>query len=148
MNELIRLIRNIRTEMQIPPSEKTELYLSGSKQSLEWQKASTHQTLISSLTPTTHVHFSEHEPTLFGSSALWGGLKLTIPLPASLKGKEKARLEKEREKLEKMREGCEVKLANPEFRSRAPQEIIQKLEENLFQTQRQLHDIADKLRDL
>jgi hypothetical protein len=31
-------------------------------------------------------------------------------------------------------EGCKVKLANAEFRTRAPQEIIQKLEENLSQT--------------
>jgi valyl-tRNA synthetase len=146
MNELIRLIRNIRTEMQIPPSEKTELYLSGSKR--EWQMARDHQALIYSLTPTATIHFTEQEPNLFGSSALCGKLKLTIPIPTSLKGKEKARLEKEREKLERMREGCEMKLANPEFRARAPQEIIQKLEENLSQMERQLQDIAMKLENL
>lgn len=148
LNDLIRAIRNIRTEMQISPAEKTDLYLSGSPSSPEWSQASEHREIILALTPTAQLYFSESEPTHFGASALWGGLKLTIPIPESLKIKEKARLEKEKEKLEKLREGTETKLANAEFRSRAPQEIVEKLEKNLAQTKLQLGDIDQKLQAL
>lgn len=148
MNDLVRAIRNIRTEMQISPSEKTELYFSGSKTSAEWEQASTHREIILSLTPTSQIIFSEHEPTFFGASALWGGLKLTIPIPETLKAKERLRLEKEKGKLVKMREGTEEKLANVGFRNRAPQEVVAKLEQNLAQTNRQLDDIIHKLKKL
>ncbi len=148
MNDLVRTIRNIRAEMQISPSEKTDLYFSGSKTSAEWKQASTHREIILSLTPTSQIIFFEHEPTLFGASALWGGLKLTIPIPEALKAKERSRLEKEKEKLVKMREGTEEKLANVEFRNRAPQEVVAKLEQNLAQTNRQIDDIVHKLNKL
>jgi len=133
--------------MQISPGEKTDLYFSGPK-SNEWNLAKAHQEILLALTPTANIHFSEEEPKLFGASALWGSLKLTIPIPESLKAKEKSRLEKEKEKLDKMREGSEAKLGNAEFREKAPQEVVQKLEENLAQTNRQLADIAQKLKDL
>ncbi len=147
MNDLIRAIRNIRTEMQISPAEKTDLYFSGDK-SAEWELAEAHQEIILALTPTAKILFSKNEPKLFGSSALWGSLKLTIPIPESLKAKERTRLEKEKEKLEKMRVGTEAKLANAEFRTRAPQEIVNQLEQNLAQTKRQLGDIQEQLKRL
>ncbi len=148
MNELVRTVRNIRTEMQIPPSEKTDLYLSGPSDSHHSKLASSHRSILLSLTPTARLIFSEKEPSLFGASALWGALKLTIPIPESLKAKEASRLEKEKEKLEKMREGTQSKLANVEFRSKAPQAVVEKLEENLLQTERQLEDISRKLASL
>jgi len=148
MNELIRTVRNIRTEMQIPPSEKTDLYLIGTPSASEWKLASEHRSLLLALTPTAALHFSEKEPLLFGATSLWGALKLAIPLPESLKAKEKGRLEKEKEKLEKLRDGTEAKLANAEFRAKAPREVVSKLEDGLSQTKRQLDEIAAKLRHL
>jgi valyl-tRNA synthetase len=47
-----------------------------------------------------------------------------------------------------MREGTESKLANAEFRAKAPQEVVEKLEQNLSQTMRQLEDIANKLKKI
>lgn len=146
--ELVRLIRHIRTEMQIPPSEKTPLYLSGVPHSNEWHFANDHQDLILALTPTSEILLSEETPSLFGASALWGPLKATIPIPNSLREKEGKRLEKEKEKLTKQKLSTESKLSNEEFRSKAPQEIIEKLEQNLLQTERQLEDIEEKLKSL
>ncbi len=144
MNEIVRSIRNIRAEMQMPPSEKTELIIFAPAQ--KWKKAHEHQNIITALTPTAKVTFTEHEPASFGASALVGSLKLMIPIPESLRAKEKTRLEKEKEKLEKLLESTQLKLSNEDFRSRAPREVVEKLEHGLKQTQKQLADIETKLK--
>ncbi|MBM3183929.1 MAG: valine--tRNA ligase [Chlamydiae bacterium] len=146
--ELIRTIRNIRAEMQLPPQEKVEVYLSGSSSSLEWSLSKEHQNIVLSLTPTTQLHFLEKEPAFFGASSLFGSLKLTIPMPESLKTKEKERLLKEREKLEKLKIGTEGKLANEEFKTKAPKEVVEKLERSLFETHRALEEISSKMKKL
>ncbi|HSX10524.1 MAG TPA: valine--tRNA ligase [Chlamydiales bacterium] len=143
MNELVRQVRNIRAEMQLPPSEKTELILCSAPQ--HWKTAEAHQNILTALTPTTKVTFTTHEPASFGASAIVGPLKLMIPIPESLRAKEKSRLEKEREKLQKLLESTQVKLSNQDFRSRAPREVVEKLEETLTQTQKQLAAIVLKL---
>ncbi|HSX38383.1 MAG TPA: valine--tRNA ligase [Chlamydiales bacterium] len=147
INEIVRVIRNIRTEMQIPPSEKTALYLIG-QESREFHLAKQHQRILLSLTPTASLIFSQSEPKCFGASALWGNVKLVIPIPETFKAKEKMRLEKEREKLEKLKKSALAKLSNREFRSKAPQEIVKNLEKNLEQIKRQMEEIAAKLKTL
>jgi valyl-tRNA synthetase len=142
---MVRAIRNIRTEMQIPPQEKTELLLFGPS-SREKTLAENHTSILLALTPTLQVSFVENEPSSFGATAMVGHLKLFIPIPESLKGKETARLEKEREKLEKLIESTTAKLSNPDFKARAPAEIVQKLEHTLAQSKKQLQDIIAKLK--
>lgn len=146
MNEMVRAIRNIRAEMQLPPSEKTELFLFGSAKMHEWKTAEAHQDILTALTPTSKITFSAQEPSSFGASALVGHLKLMIPIPESLRAKEKSRLEKEQEKLEKLLVGTQAKLSNEEFRSRAPREVVEKLEHALSQTEKQLAEISLKLK--
>jgi valyl-tRNA synthetase len=148
LGEIIRAIRNIRTEMQIPPSEKTDLYLIGAKGSSLRALAEEHQNLLLALTPTAQLFFVEKEPPLFGSSAPIKDLLLSIPIPESLRLRERARLEKEREKGEKLYLATQEKLNNQEFRLRAPQEIVAKLESALLNTQKMLEEIALKLKSL
>lgn len=144
--EMVRVIRNIRTEMQIPPSEKTDLFLFALPNSREEALVRKHAEILLSLTPTASMTFSQKEPAFFGATGMVGSLKLSIPLPASLKMKEKARLEKEREKLEKLCESTRGKLAHPEFRSKAPPSVVQKLEQTLIQAEKELREILEKLR--
>lgn len=144
MNELVRQVRNIRAEMALPPSEKTELIILGTPK--DWEITEQYQSILTALTPTAKITFTTKEPTSFGASALVGPLKLLIPIPESMKAKEKARLEKERDKLDKLLESTQGKLANEEFRSRAPREIVEKLEQALSHTQKQLLEIAHKLK--
>jgi valyl-tRNA synthetase len=144
MNEMVRSIRNIRAEMQIPPSEKTELILCGAPH--YWNTAEAHQNILTALTPTAKVTFTAQEPASFGASAIVGNLKLMIPIPESLRAKEKTRLEKEQEKLQKLLESTQIKLSNDDFRARAPREVVEKLEHTLAQTQKQLAEISLKLK--
>lgn len=139
LSDIVRQVRNIRAEMQLAPSEKTELIISGDAAHIK-----KHENILTSLTPTTKVIYTEEESTEFGASAMVGSLKLKIPIPESLKLKEKMRLVKEQEKLAKVLESTKAKLLNEEFRSKAPAHIVQKLEETLLQTEKQLADIAEK----
>lgn len=148
MLEMVRAIRNIRAEMQLPPSEKTELFLVGAPETSEWKKAKEHSSILSALTPTLKITFPAEEPASFGASALVGSLKLFIPIPDSLKAKEKTRLEKERERLEKLKESTASKLANEDFKAKAPAHVVSKLEETLAQTEKQLTEITQKLQTL
>ncbi len=146
--DLVRIVRKIRTDMQIPLSEKTKLYFSGEKASEDWDLIEKNQGLLLALTPTETIFFSETEPQGFGANALWGTLRLTLPLPEALKEKEKARLYKEKEKLEKARLETASKLDKPEFREKAPAEIIAKLATNLKVAKRQIEEIDQKLLQL
>ncbi len=146
MQELIRAIRNIRAEMQIPPSEKTDLVVIGTGH--EVKMAQNHASMMSALTPTQEITFADQEPNLFGATAIVGELKLFIPMPESLKQKERLRLEKEQEKLVKTIESTQMKLANEDFRSKAPKEVVEKLENALLQNEKQLHEMREKLRSL
>jgi valyl-tRNA synthetase len=146
VNETIRAIRNIRAEMQLPPSEKTELFVIGAPSDSSLTK--THQNILTALTPTAKITFTQEEPASFGASAIVGKIKLMIPIPESLRAKEKLRLQKEQEKLQKLLESTEAKLANEDFRARAPREVVEKLEQALTQTKKQLLEISSKLQSL
>ena len=142
----IKQVRNIRAEMQLAPSEKTDLIIVGNGSELK--TAQEHQNILSALIPTKTVTFERDEPSFFGASALIGNLKLIIPIPDSLREKEKNRLIKENDKLEKLLLTTKQKLSNEEFRSRAPKEVVEKLEISLSQTEKQLLEIAGKLKEL
>jgi valyl-tRNA synthetase len=146
MNELVRCVRNIRAEMQLAPSEKTELVIIGQRE--DWKWVLENESILTALTPTLKVSYQEKEMSSFGASAVVGSLKLLIPIPESLKIKEKGRLEKERDKLEKILESTTTKLANEEFKAKAPPQVVGKLEENLAQTQKQLEEIQQKLSEI
>jgi valyl-tRNA synthetase len=146
MQELIRAIRNIRAEMQIPPSEKTDLIVIGN--GAEMDMAKHHASMMTALTPTNCLEFSSKEPSLFGATAVVGQLKLFIPMPESLKQKERLRLEKEQEKIQKVIESTQTKLANEEFCSKAPKEVVEKLQNFLLQSEKQIKEIREKLNSL
>jgi valyl-tRNA synthetase len=146
MNKLVHAVRNIRAEMQMPPAEKTELLIVGRGE--EKNIAEAHQSIILGLTPTSQIHFVEKEPATFGAASLISSLKLMVPIPESLKIKEKARLQKEQEKLQKLYDATNIKLSNQEFKDKAPKEVVSKLETALSQTEKQLREITEKLQSL
>jgi valyl-tRNA synthetase len=148
MLQIVYAVRNIRAEMQIPPSEKTDLFIYGLPYQADWRIAIEHQEMVLALTPTNRIFFVKEESDLpsFGASALIGQLKMSVPIPDSFKAKEKERLNKEKEKLEKQRDTTKIKLANPDFKARAPADIVRNLEQALESAEKQLTAIAEKLK--
>lgn len=146
MQEIVRSVRNIRAEMQIPPSEKTSLFFINQGEKIEVIKENA--SMIQALTPTQSIEFIEQEPSAFGATAIFEEIKLFIPMPESLKQKEKIRLEKEQERCFKLIETTQTRLANQEFCSKAPQEVVEKMQQALSQTEKQLEEIRSKLSGL
>lgn len=132
---IVHEVRKIRAEMQLPPSEKTELHLLGADKTLK-----KHQAILLALTPTSQLHFPSKEEELpsFGAHSLVGTLKLMVPIPESFKNREKQRQEKEREKIEKQLVGLKAQLENPDFRAKAPPQLVESLEKNFAQLQQKL----------
>jgi valyl-tRNA synthetase len=65
-----------------------------------------------------------------------------------MREKEKARLLKEREKLIGQQNGTRVKLGNQDFVLKAPPQLVEKLQLNLQQAEKDLFEIAQKLEKL
>jgi valyl-tRNA synthetase len=140
VNELVRAVRNIRAQMQISPSEKTDLFIVGSLNHADMRLARDNQEMVSVLSSTSQIYFTDDEKELPSNSSCTaiGSLKLIVPIPDSLKAKEKARLRKELEKLIQQRDTFKLQLENPNFRLKAPKEIVQTLEKSLERTEKQI----------
>jgi valyl-tRNA synthetase len=144
LNEIVYAIRNIRAEMQLPPSAATDVILEGETQDVE-----PHSAIISSLVRINTLSFNPAEkPSGFTSSALVKKIKITIPLPRELIEKEKERLKKEQEKLKGQITSLEKQLANPNFVERAPSELVEKTKASLKEIQEKLSASETKYSEL
>ncbi len=144
LNEIVYAIRNIRAEMQLPPSAATDVILEGETQDIE-----PHSAIISSLVHVSALSFNPIErPLGFASSALVREIKITIPLPSKLIERERDRLKKEQEKLKRQITSLEKQLSNPNFVERAPPELVEKIKASLKETHEKLNTSEIKLSDL
>ena len=130
MRAIVYACRNIRAEMQLPPSMPTDIHFSGDISHFE--------PLIRALIKCNEIH---HSSTAEGSKAKVGDLTICIPLPEEMQEKEKARIKKERAKLQVQIESLEKKLANKGFIDRAPAELVE-------QTKQMLNDAKARLKIL
>jgi valyl-tRNA synthetase len=150
LDEVIRTVRNIRAEMQIPPGTATDLYIL-SPSPLEPQASLLKENLgiLQALVRTQTVDFLNVEKKLpFSASALVGNLTLIIPLPEALKEKERVRLIKERDRLIAQGNTLRQQLGNEGFLEKAPPQLIDKLKNSLSQAEKELAETLRKLEEL
>ncbi|HSX12178.1 MAG TPA: valine--tRNA ligase [Rhabdochlamydiaceae bacterium] len=146
MNELVHAIRNIRAEMQLAPNMTNELFIIGKMTDPHMHLAKNHSPILTALTRTGKVHFEEQEKAQgFNASSIIGNLKLIIPLPEEMKEREKQRLQKEKEKLLREKTTASERLANQDFISRAPKELVEKFQLQLKQSEKELAELIKKL---
>jgi valyl-tRNA synthetase len=146
LNEVIYSLRNIRAELQIPPGNFIDVYLIGDdNETLEL--IYNNRQILHALVRIQNIESSHKHDLLSaaGATAIVRGIKIFVPLPAELKAKEKVRLSKELEKLAKQFESIQQKLNNPEFTSKAPEELVKKARESLEQTLHAQSEIKSKL---
>lgn len=144
IQEIIYTIRNIRGEMKIAPSIKTDLYFQGPKSSFIKENLS----LIQALLPTKEIYFDQECTATFFSTAAHQKNQVSIPLPEELIEQEKTRLLKEEQKKLQNIEVLTKKLSNPNFVERAPKELVEK-QKNLVQSEKdELEQIKLKLAKL
>lgn len=126
--QLIYTIRNVRAEMQLPPSEQIDVYIGGEgrKELREHVKASMH--IIKALIRVKEIEFVESLPDGFGARGMVASLKVFVPLPNHLRPKERDRLEKERAKIQKSLEGVKKRLDDGSFKEKAPAELVEEMQ--------------------
>ncbi len=128
--ELVSRVRNIRTELNVKPSEEVRLVIGAGANGLgEIFSASLPQ--IRRLTRAGDVSVRESladVPRASARAALAGGAEVAVPLEGLIDfAQERARVTREIEKQRKESEKVEAQLANPQFVERAPSEKVEEL---------------------
>lgn len=140
----IRAIRNIRSEMNVPPSKKTTIYFNSSDEELvNTLKAGEH--FFKSLSGGESVIYNgENEEA--SVSVVVPNATIYIPLNDLVEiDKEIERLTKEKEKLTKEVDRVVKKLSNQGFVSKAPEKVINEEKEKQAKYENMLEEVNTQL---
>ena len=124
--ELISRVRNIRSEMNIKPSERIPVIVAATDENLRRIFSSAREQ-ISRLVRASEVSVNGRleAPRASARAVLTGGAEVAIPLEGLIDfEQERRRLQREQEKLQAEAAKLEAQLANPNFVSRAPAERV------------------------
>jgi len=128
--ELVQGVRSIRSEMNVPPSAKIALVLKDASAETKL-RLDRHQSVIATL---ARLSSTEVAATIPPGSAQFviGEAVAALPLGDVIDfAKERARLEKELKKAQDEIARFDAKLANPQFVSRAPEDVLQEQRDKL-----------------
>ena len=123
---LVKTIRNMRGEINIPPSTKIKIILSGNKDLLD--KIAKHKAPIAHLGVIGELLLTPkaQRPT-YSSASLWQDIEIFMPLKGIIDLEaEERRLDKEIGKIIKELSIHQRKLANEDFLSKAPKAVVEK----------------------
>lgn len=147
LKEVMYLIRNIRSEMNIALDKKTDLVVFFEKKDKYFSIIQENEHLLKALAKIENIEFTEEEKTkLVGSTAICKSIKLLIPLSKDLLEKECLRLEKEKIKLQTDIASFETRLNNDGFLAKAPKDVVEKLKISHLETKNKLEEIELKLK--
>jgi valyl-tRNA synthetase len=131
--ELISRVRNIRSEMNIKPSERVSVLISSpDARSRSVFQASVEQ--VKRLARASELTIAEtlQAPRASARAVLAGGAEVAVPLEGLIDfAQETLRLTREMEKLEKEASKLRAQLANPQFVERAPAEKVNEIKTRL-----------------
>jgi valyl-tRNA synthetase len=124
--DVIRSIRNLRTEMNFPPSKEVAIAFRGAAENLAFLKSQElYLRALARLNSVEYLIAGEAPKT--GVTATVGTTEIHLPVADVVDlGGETARLSKEIEKLASEIERTQKKLGNPEFLAKAKEEVIRK----------------------
>jgi valyl-tRNA synthetase len=145
LKEVMYLIRNIRSQMNIPLDKKTDLFVFFEKEDNFLKIIKENEHLLKALAKIENIQYAQKETNILGSTATCKTLKFLIPLSKDLIEKERDRLEKEKLKLISQITSFEERLNNESFLSKAPKDVIEKLQSSYNESKTKLKDIDSKL---
>ncbi|HAG62427.1 MAG TPA: valine--tRNA ligase [Coxiellaceae bacterium] len=134
LKTLIGQIRNIRSEMHVPPGQRIKALLHHGNTD-DQSHSDNFKTLIQSLARLESLDWLESEATPPPSAtAIMDQLEIHLPLAGIIdKDAELQRLNKAIEKLEKERTQSEQRLNNPHYAKKAPEHVVNKERDKLQQ---------------
>jgi len=148
--EIIQTIRNIRSELNVPVSEKLEIILSSKKAEL----LNIIREKILYLAPLANISKlntveEEIEKPDHSAFGIAGGVNLYLLLEGVIDlDKEKARLEKKRDKMLTELEIVQKKLDNKDFVSKANEDVVAKARKRKEKLESQIKDITGIINNL
>lgn len=147
LQNIVIAIRNIRSEMQIPPSKKiTVLFQNGNKTDLDLIKNL--EAEIKFLARVEKLEKTDAPPKL-SATAISGDLQLFIPLEDLIDTKaEKERLSREIAKIKAELEKTQIKLDNPNYANKAPAAVVEKERERAAEWKNTLEKLEAQLKKL
>ena len=137
LQRLTGAIRNIRSEMCVPPGNKAEAQLSKCS-TVHKALIEANRTDIMRLATLFDITYSDVSPPQ-SASAVVDEIELFVPLAGLIDiDKEHSRLDKEIERLRNLIRGAESKLSNEKFTRKAPENIVEHEREKLTSCREQL----------
>lgn len=151
MKGIVVGIRNLRAVLGLHPSEKVSVVLLPENETIRKQ-IENNKGFITSLATLTGMEITDGDKPAKAVAQVIPGVEIFLPVEGLIDvSKETERIRKEIGKISKDLERTEKKLSNPDFLSRAPEEIIQKereiFEELSFQIKK-MEDVLGKLREI
>ena len=147
--EVIRAIRNLRSEMNIPLGKKIEVIINANTQE-NYAYLTNTLSYIQSLASIENINLTiglSEKPSQ-AVTAVVHGIEIYLPLKGLVDiDKEIARLEKELAKMESEIKRIENKLANEGFVAKAPAEVIEKEKEKMVKYQASKEALLVRLND-
>ena len=149
VQQVVGALRNIRGEMNVPPSKEAEIIVhcpDEKKQSI----IKNNESYLTRLARLAKISYDSKRPPA-SASAVVSGIEIFMPLAGLIDiDVEKNRLEKEISRIENQKMALEKKLSNEKFVSRAPQDVVEKekkkkedFEENLVKLKEHLEVLVN-----
>ncbi|MFH1075945.1 MAG: valine--tRNA ligase [Pseudomonadota bacterium] len=126
--ELIAGIRNIRYEMNIPPSQPLDVFVQSLDESIR-TTISDYSNIVKKLARVNALSITSHDvPPQSSATGLIGNITIHIPLKGVIDfAEEERRLQKEIQKADKELAFLEQKLSNKGFVDKAPSDVVEKV---------------------
>ncbi|WP_406677890.1 valine--tRNA ligase [Moorella sp. ACPs] len=144
---VIRAIRNLRSEMNVPPGRPAEVILVAEAEEDRQilQQASLYLEVLAAASP-VQVKAALSQPPTRAATAVTGGVQVFLPLAGLIDlEKEQARLEKELKNTRAELEKVEKKLARVDFRTKAPAVIVAKEEARAAELKSKITALSQRL---
>jgi valyl-tRNA synthetase len=142
--DAIRNIRNVRAEMDVPPSRQARLLING-EDSIKKLFAE-NENYFSALAAISDIEFTDSDNIEEAATTIIDGAQLFMPLSDLIDyNKEFDRLNKEMKKLQGEVKRAKGKLGNEGFVSKAPQKLIEEEEEKLAKYEEMLKEVEERL---
>jgi valyl-tRNA synthetase len=146
--ELIRAIRNIRSEYNVEPGRKiAATIVTGAQQAMLTE----HQEIVTALARLDPAQLQitdtlDQKPDKAVGQVISGGIEIYLPLAGMIDlAAEQQRLQKELANLEKRISGSQAKLNNAGFVAKAPAEVVQQERDRLADLELQLDKVQGQL---
>jgi valyl-tRNA synthetase len=149
IQEVIYCIRNIRGEMNIPPSMATDVYIT-TEDATRRSLLASQETYLKNLINVNTLEILERlDISLrFASTGVVHDIEITIPLPEDMRAQELARLRKELAKMQTEETSLKKKLQNKKFLAKAPAAVITAQKTKLEQLQLERSRLEGKLQQI